>query len=104
MKGKIDGVALRVPTPDVSVVMLSATVQKKTTVAEVNAAFCAAAEGALSDLGRWWIGGLLEHLPALLALTCPSMNSYQRLSPSGHCDSRISSWNVSRSRLLQTAL
>jgi glutamine synthetase len=41
-----------------------------------------AAEGALGDLGRWWIGGLLEHLPALLALTCPSMNSYQRLSPS----------------------
>jgi glutamine synthetase len=42
----------------------------------------AAAEGGLSELGRWWIGGLLEHLPALLALTCPSMNSYQRLSPS----------------------
>ena len=42
----------------------------------------AAAEGGLCELGRWWIAGLLEHLPALLALTCPSMNSYQRLSPS----------------------
>jgi glutamine synthetase len=42
----------------------------------------ASAAGGLSDLGRWWIGGLLEHLPALLALTCPSMNSYQRLQPS----------------------
>ena len=50
VKGKIDGVALRVPTPDVSVVMLTATVQKKTTVAEVNAAFCAAAEGALKGV------------------------------------------------------
>ena len=50
VKGKIDGVALRVPTPDVSVVMLSATVQKKTTVAEVNAAFCAAAEGTLKGV------------------------------------------------------
>ena len=43
----------------------------------------ATAEGGLSELGRWWIGGLLEHLPALLALTCPSMNSYQRLSAVG---------------------
>ena len=50
VKGKIDGVALRVPTPDVSVVMLTATVQKKTTVAEVNAAFCAAAEGTLKGV------------------------------------------------------
>jgi glutamine synthetase len=38
--------------------------------------------GSLSDLGRHWIGGLLAHLPALLALSCPSMNSYQRLMPS----------------------
>jgi glyceraldehyde 3-phosphate dehydrogenase len=50
VKGKIDGVALRVPTPDVSVVMLSATVERRTTVAEVNAAFCASAEGALNGV------------------------------------------------------
>jgi glutamine synthetase len=36
----------------------------------------------LSDLGRHFIGGLLHHLPALLALTCPSYNSYRRLQPS----------------------
>jgi glutamine synthetase len=35
----------------------------------------------LSDLGRHFIGGLLHHLPALLALTCPSYNSYRRLQP-----------------------
>ncbi len=35
----------------------------------------------LSELGRHFIGGLLRHLPALLALTCPSYNSYRRLQP-----------------------
>jgi glyceraldehyde 3-phosphate dehydrogenase len=39
VKGKIDGVALRVPTPDVSVVALSAVVEKATSVDEVNTAF-----------------------------------------------------------------
>jgi glyceraldehyde 3-phosphate dehydrogenase len=50
VKGKIDGVALRVPTPDVSVVMLSATVERKTTAEEVNAAFTRAANGALAGV------------------------------------------------------
>lgn len=35
----------------------------------------------LSDLGYRFIGGVLHHLPALLALTCPSYNSYRRLQP-----------------------
>lgn len=35
----------------------------------------------LSQLGRHFIAGILEHLPALLALTCPSYNSYRRLQP-----------------------
>jgi glyceraldehyde 3-phosphate dehydrogenase len=51
LKGKIDGVALRVPTPDVSSVSLSCNVEKATTVAEVNAAFkAAAATGALQGV------------------------------------------------------
>ncbi|MDX2193219.1 MAG: type I glyceraldehyde-3-phosphate dehydrogenase [Gemmatimonadales bacterium] len=50
VKGKIDGVALRVPTPDVSVVALSAVVEKATTAEAVNAAFAAAAEGALKGV------------------------------------------------------
>jgi glutamine synthetase len=36
----------------------------------------------LSALGRGFIAGLLAHLPALLAITCPSVNSYRRLAPS----------------------
>ncbi|PYO61587.1 MAG: type I glyceraldehyde-3-phosphate dehydrogenase [Gemmatimonadetes bacterium] len=50
VKGKIDGIALRVPTPDVSVVDLTAEVEKKTTIAEVNAAFKQAAQGALRGI------------------------------------------------------
>ncbi|MHB1329482.1 MAG: type I glyceraldehyde-3-phosphate dehydrogenase, partial [Gemmatimonadales bacterium] len=44
VKGKIDGIALRVPTADVSLVDLTCIVDRSTTVAEVNAAFQAAAQ------------------------------------------------------------
>jgi glutamine synthetase len=37
--------------------------------------------GQLSDIARWYIGGLLKHAPALLAFTNPSVNSYHRLVP-----------------------
>jgi glyceraldehyde 3-phosphate dehydrogenase len=43
LKGKLDGVSLRVPTPDVSLVDLVCTVEKGTTAEAVNAAFAAAA-------------------------------------------------------------
>jgi len=35
----------------------------------------------LSDTGRWYIGGLLNHAPSLLAFTNPTVNSYHRLVP-----------------------
>jgi len=50
LKGKLDGYAMRVPTPDVSVVDLVAVVKKKTTTEEVNAALKAAAEGELKGI------------------------------------------------------
>src|SRR5216117_618985 len=51
VKGKIDGVSLRVPTPDVSIVELVADVEKATTVDAVNAAFKqAAASGPLKGI------------------------------------------------------
>ena len=34
-----------------------------------------------SDLGRWYIGGLLRHAPAVLAFAAPTTNSYRRLVP-----------------------
>jgi len=50
VKGKIDGVALRVPTADVSLVDLTCTVERATTVDAVNAAFTAAAAGPLKGV------------------------------------------------------
>jgi glyceraldehyde 3-phosphate dehydrogenase len=50
VKGKIDGVSLRVPTPDVSLVDLTAEVEKRTTIEEVNAAFKQAAQGPLKGI------------------------------------------------------
>src|SRR4029450_4192794 len=37
--------------------------------------------GVLSQTGRGFVAGILAHLPGLLALTCPSVNSYRRLAP-----------------------
>jgi len=50
LKGKLDGFAIRVPTPNVSVVDLTATLSKKVTAEELNAAFKAASEGAMKGI------------------------------------------------------
>src|SRR5687767_15339768 len=51
VKGKIDGIAIRVPTPDVSLTDLAAEVERPTTIEEVNAAFRkAAASGPLQGI------------------------------------------------------
>jgi len=50
LKGKIDGMAIRVPTPDVSIVDLACVVEKKTSVEEVNSAFRDAAERELKGI------------------------------------------------------
>jgi len=50
LKGKLDGYAMRVPTPNVSVVDLVAVLSKSTTAEEVNASLKAAAEGPLKGI------------------------------------------------------
>jgi glyceraldehyde 3-phosphate dehydrogenase len=50
LKGKLDGISVRVPTPNVSCVDLAAILGKKTTSDEVNAAFKAAADGPLKGI------------------------------------------------------
>jgi glyceraldehyde 3-phosphate dehydrogenase len=50
LKGKLNGMAVRVPTPNVSLVDLVAELGKDVTVEEVNAAFKAAAEGELKGI------------------------------------------------------
>ncbi|MPY91151.1 MAG: type I glyceraldehyde-3-phosphate dehydrogenase [Luteitalea sp.] len=50
LKGKLDGFSMRVPTPNVSVVDLSAVLDKKTSREDVNAALKSAAEGPLQGV------------------------------------------------------
>jgi len=57
LKGKMHGLAIRVPTPNVSLVDLTVVTSKKTTPEEVNAAFKRAADGPMS--------GILEYSDAL---------------------------------------
>ncbi len=50
LKGKIDGIAVRVPTPNVSLVDLVALLKKNVTTEEVNKAFKTASEGKLKGI------------------------------------------------------
>ena len=50
LKGRIDGLSIRVPTPNVSIVDLSCQVQKETSVDEVNQVFKTAAEGSMKHI------------------------------------------------------
>jgi glyceraldehyde 3-phosphate dehydrogenase len=50
LDGKLDGMAFRVPTPDVSVVDLVANLEKQASVEEINAAFKKASEGKLKGI------------------------------------------------------
>ena len=50
LKGKLHGMALRVPTPNVSLVDLVVDLQKDVTAEEINAAFVAAAEGPMKGI------------------------------------------------------
>jgi glyceraldehyde 3-phosphate dehydrogenase len=58
LKGKLDGIAMRVPTPNVSVVDLAVLVERRTSKEEVNAALKKAADGPLK--------GILEYTEAPL--------------------------------------
>ena len=50
LKGKLDGFALRVPTPDGSITDLVATLNKEVTAEEINAAMKEASEGAMKGI------------------------------------------------------
>jgi glyceraldehyde 3-phosphate dehydrogenase len=75
LKGKIDGVSIRVPTPDVSIVDFACVVEKRTTVDEVNAAFKAAAEGPLK--------GILEYQPRPLVSIDMTGNPHSSILDAG---------------------
>jgi len=50
LKGKLDGVAMRVPTPDGSLTDLTAVLKREVTIAEINAAMKSAAEGSMKGI------------------------------------------------------
>jgi glyceraldehyde 3-phosphate dehydrogenase len=68
LKGKIDGIALRVPVPNVSIVDLTAVLEKNVTKDEVNAAFKKAAEGPLK--------GIMEYTEEPIVSTDVNHTSY----------------------------
>lgn len=60
MKGKLDGSAVRVPTPDGSLTDLTAILSKEVTAEEVNAAMKAASEGALKGILEYTVEPLVS--------------------------------------------
>jgi glyceraldehyde 3-phosphate dehydrogenase len=76
LKGKLDGFAMRVPTPNVSVVDLAAEISKKTTAEDLNAAFQAAAEGPLKNI--------LEYVTAQLVSIDFKGNSHSAMLDSAY--------------------
>lgn len=76
LKGKLDGYAIRVPTPDVSCVNLVATCQKAPTAEEVNAAFEKAANGPLKGI----LGFSKEPLVSQDYVGCPLSSIVDGLS------------------------
>ena len=76
MKGRLDGIAMRVPTPNVSVVDLSANLDKSTTADDINAAFKAAADGPLK--------GIIEYVTAPLVSIDFRGNSHSAMLDSAY--------------------
>jgi len=77
LKGKLNGFAIRVPTPDVSIVDLVATVEKPTTTEEVNAALKKASESG--DL-EGYLGYNDLPLVSIDFLHCPNSSTVDTLS------------------------
>ncbi|GAB4237907.1 MAG: type I glyceraldehyde-3-phosphate dehydrogenase [Deltaproteobacteria bacterium] len=76
LKGKLDGMAIRVPTPNVSVVDLTAELSKTATAEEVNAAMKKAADGPMKGILRYVEDPLVSidfnHDPASSSFDAPS--------------------------------
>ena len=88
LKGKLDGMSLRVPTPDVSVVDVVFEVSKKTTKEEVNAALKAAADGKLKGILQFEEAPLVsidfKGNPAFLHRGCGAHKRHGRHHGEGH--------------------
>jgi len=78
LKGKLDGMAIRVPTPNVSVIDLVVQTEKNTTAEEVNAVLKAAAEGPLKGVLQF----VEEELVSIDYNGCPASSSIDAPSTS----------------------
>jgi glyceraldehyde 3-phosphate dehydrogenase len=65
LKGKFDGISLRVPTPTVSIIDLVATVEKSTSKDEVNATYKAMSEGPMKGILGYSAGDFLDPLVSM---------------------------------------
>ena len=72
LKGKLTGMAFRVPTPDVSVVDLTVRTAKETSLAEINAAMKAASEGRMKGI----LGYTEEMVASSDFISCPLSSIY----------------------------
>ena len=75
LKGKLDGTAIRVPTPNVSLISLDVVLKKQGTVEEINAAMKAASEGELKGILGYSTAKLVSqdfnHVPASSTFDAP---------------------------------
>ncbi len=75
LKGKLDGTAIRVPTPNVSLISLDVVLKKQGTVEEINAAMKAASEGELKGILGYSTDKLVSqdfnHVPASSTFDAP---------------------------------
>ena len=55
----------------------------------------------LSDAGRWFVGGLLHHAPALIALGSPTVNSFKRLQPGTWAPTHVAYGAGNRSAMIR---
>merc|ERR1711874_223897 len=88
-KGKLNGIALRVPTPNVSVVDLVVKVSKKTSGDDVNAAIKAAADGPLK--------GIINYETQPLVSSSSLKTGASRLKPRARCIEQFSNLDRRRS-------
>jgi len=58
--------------------------------------------GELSDTAKWWIGGIIKHHDALIALTCPTVNCYERLKDYSWAPTR-ETWGIDNRTVLVRA-
>ncbi len=91
LKGKLDGTAIRVPTPNVSLVSLDVVVRREGSKEEVNAAFKHAADGALKPILAYSADPLVSSDFNHVAASC-SFDATQTASVDGGKLIRVCGW------------